>query len=343
MRPADLIRSGWWVAFTAVIVSVVVTIWLLRLPRQRVPGGEQPFALEPCLVDPTEIVRAMAPDGLDAVTGPAVMTPAQVELANQAERGKLLVASDRVVGVAFGGEIRAYPLRLLRWHEAVNDTVGGRAIAVTSSPLAGSVAVWDRQIDGDTVEFGVSGRLLDSTTLLYDRRLGSGSPSLWHQLTGEAVAGPAAGHRLTALPAAMATWSDWRERHPDTTVMAPDTGSKQLYKRDPYHSYRGSDVLRFPVDPLPPGGGLALKAPVAVVTADGIDAVFPLPYLAEAVGTARGTWVAPIGSRVYLVRFDAETATVAVEPRDPGVAAPAVRVASWFAWYAANPQTAPLP
>jgi hypothetical protein len=343
VRPSDLVRSGWWVSVAAVVVSLLVTIWVLRLPRQPAAGGPQPFALEPCRVDPADLIRAMAPDGLEALTRPATMTPAEVELANEAERGKLLVPSDRVVGVRFGGEARAYPLRLLRWHEAVNDVVDGRAIAVTSSPLSGSVAVWDRTVDGRTVELAVSGRLLDSTTLLYDRQPSSGASSLWHQLTGEAVAGPSAGRRLTPLPAVVATWSEWRERHPGTTVMAPDPGSKTLYKRDPYHSYRGSDLLRFPVEPLAPESALARKAPVAVVTAEGIDAVFPLPYLADAVGTSRGTWVAPIGSRAYLVRFDAESATVAVEPRDPDAPAPALRLASWFAWYAARPETVPLP
>jgi len=343
LKPGDLIRSGWWIVVAAAAVSMVVAVWVVRLPRDGTAGGPRPFVLEPCLVDPDEVVRAMAPDGLVALTDPATLTPAEVDRRNESERGKLLVPSDRVVGVDLGGERRAYPLRLLRWHEVVNDVVGGRAVAVASSPLSGSLAVWDRTIDGRTLELGVSGRLLDSTTLMYDRRPDGGASSLWHQLTGQAIAGPLAGRRLRPMPAEIATWGRWRTAHPDTTVLAPDPGSLPLYKRDPYHSYRGSDVLRFPVDPLPPAGALARKDPVAIVTADNLDAAFPLRYLADAVGSARGTWVAPIGERVYRIHFDADEGTVAAEPNDPGDDPPAVRLASWFAWYAAHPDTVPLP
>jgi hypothetical protein len=339
-----LIRSGWWVAVAAVVPSALVVALLLRPPAgSTTPAGLGPIALEPCLVDPGEIVEAMARDGLVALTLPAVMTPAEVARHNENERGKLLVPSDLVIGVELGGEARAYPLRLLRWHEAVNDVVGGRAIAVTSSPLAGSIAVWDRVADGRELVLGVSGRLVDSTTLLDDRQPAGGASSLWHQLSGEAIAGPAAGRRLEPLPAALATWGNWSRDHPDTTVMAPDPGSKRLYKRDPYHSYRGSDLLRFPVDPLPPAGPLALKDLVAVVTAGGADTAFALPDLAEAVGAPRGVWAALLGDAVYLVEFDAEAGTVAVRPRDPGTPPPPVRVAYWFAWHALHPGTVTYP
>jgi hypothetical protein len=271
------------------------------------------------------------------------MSAAEVDRRNEEERGKLLVSSDLVIGVVIGGEARAYPLRLLRWHEAVNDVVGGTAIAVTYSPLSGAVAVWDRGLDGRDLELGVSGMLLNSNTLLYDRRDDAGASSLWHQLSGEAVAGPRAGRRLEALPAALATWAQWRERHPSTAVMAPDPESELLYKRDPYHSYRGSDSLHFPVDPLPPAGALARKDLVAVVTAGGKDAVFALPLLATAVGDRRGAWAALLGDEVYLIAFDAELGTVAVEAREGDQPAPPVRFCYWFEWFSLHPEAAPLP
>jgi hypothetical protein len=178
---------------------------------------------------------------------------------------------------------------------------------------------------------------------MYDGQPGGGASSLWHQLTGQAISGPEVGRHLRPLPAEIATWQSWRATHPDTTVLAPESSSLSLYKRDPYHSYRGSDVLRFPVDPLPPTGPLARKDPVVIVTSDDVEAAFPLRYLADAVGSVHGTWVAPIGDRVVLIRFDADTATVRVEPRGPETPLPAVRMASWFAWYAAHPDTVPLP
>jgi hypothetical protein len=345
VTPSDLVRSGWWVVVAAVGVLAGILILLVRPSGAPDPVDVRAeLAVDPALASRDDAVRAMARDGLVALTDPPTMTPAEVELANSAERGKLLVPSDRLIGVFIDGEARAYPLRLLRWHEAVNDTVGGRPITVTYCPLSDAAAVWDR-IDEPDLELAVSGWLLDSDTLLYDRRQQGEPSNLWHQLTGRAVAGPAAasGHRLTPLPAAIATWQEWRQRYPDTVVMAPDPASKPLYKRDPYHSYRGSDVLRFPVDPLPPDGVLARKDPVAIVTTPEGDSVFALRYLADAVGSPYGTWAAPIGRDVYLLSFDADAGTITVEPRDPDTPPPAVRVASWFAWYAADPTTVPGP
>ena len=92
---------------------------------------------------------------------------------------------DRVIGVRFGGEARAYPLRVLNWHEAVNDTVGAKAIAVTYCPLCDSSLVFDRDVGGEVREFGISGKLWNSNVLLYDRQKDSRQESLWSQLPHE--------------------------------------------------------------------------------------------------------------------------------------------------------------
>jgi hypothetical protein len=245
--------------------------------------------------------------------------------------------------VEIGGEVQAYPLRLLRWHEVINDVVGGQAIAVTYSPLSGGVAVWSRNLDGREIEFGVSGRLYNSNTLLYDRSEVGGSSSLWHQLTGEALAGPASGSRLDPLPAGLETWAEWRRLHPSTRVMAPDPESKRLYKRDPYHSYRGSDTLRFPVSPVPSGGNLALKDLVAIVTVGEENFPFALDDLEKAVGAPRGQWAALLDDNVYMTFFDSAAGTFRIVPHEDGPASPPVRFAYWFEWYSLHPETVTLP
>jgi len=344
VNPTHLIRSGWWVLVAGVVVSVVFAIVFIRMPVQpAISQDNGDIALEPCLIDHDTLVEAMARDGLKALTLPATMTPQEVDDHNENERGKLLVSADRVVGIEIAGEARAYPLRLLRWHEAVNDVVGGRAVAITYSPLSGGVAVWDRIVDGREVSLAISGWLHNSNTLLYDRRPEGETSSLWHQLTGEAVTGPAVGRRLTALPTEISTWADWRREHPRTTVMAPDADSKRKYKRDPYHSYRGSDVLRFPVEPLAPASTLAHKDLVAIVTHSLQHSVFALPYLEYAVGESPGKWAVLLGEDVFLIEYDVELGTFAIEPRDDGVADPAVRFAYWFEWYSLHPDAAPLP
>jgi len=344
VNPTSLVRSGWWVLVAGVLVSIAFAVLFIRMPVQQMTSqGNGEIGFEPCLIDRDTLVKAMARDGLRALTLPATMTPEEVDDLNANERGKLLVSDDRVVGVEIAGEARAYPLRLLRWHEAVNDVVGGRAVAITYSPLSGSVAVWDRSIGGGEIELAVSGWLHNSNTLLYDRRDAGDVSSLWHQLSGEAVTGPAAGRKLTALPTELSTWAEWRRDHPETTVMAPDAGTKPKYKRDPYHSYRGSDVLRFPVEPLAPAGALAHKDLVAVVTHSGRDTVFALPYLEDAVGGKTGRWAVLLDEDVFLIDFDAEIGTFAIEPRDDGVPEPAVHVAYWCEWYSLDPDAVPLP
>lgn len=344
MNPTSLIRSGWWVLVAAIVVSIIVTVSVLRMSfGPKTSTGADPISLDPCLIDRDKLIQAMALDGLMALTMPSTMTPAEVSARNENERGKVLVSADRVIGVVFGGEARAYPLRLLRWHEAVNDVVGGQAIAVTYSPLSGAVAVWDRMVGDREIELAVSGRLYNSNTLLYDRRQDAQASSLWHQLSGEAIAGPASGRRMEPLPAALQTWAEWTQAHPDTTVMAPDPDSKRLYKRDPYHSYRGSDILKFPVEPLAPVGPLAHKDLVAVVTHSGRDFVFALPYLEFAVGENPGKWAALLDEDVFIIEYDAKLGTFDIEPRDEGVADPPVRFAYWFEWYSLHPEAAPLP
>jgi hypothetical protein len=344
VNPTHLIRSGWWVLVAGVVVSIVFAVLFIRMPLQPAVSQETgAIAFEPCLIDRDTMVKAMARDGLRALTLPVTMTPDEVDHHNENERGKLLVSADRVIGVEIEGEARAYPLRLLRWHESINDVVGGRAVAVTYSPLSGGVAVWNRVVDGREISLAVSGWLHNSNTLLYDRRNKGETSSLWHQLTGEAVTGPAAGQRLTALPAELSTWVDWRRDYPETTVMAPDADSKPKYKRDPYHSYRGSDVLRFPVDPLPPESALSYKDVVAIVTTGNHDHVFALFDLAEAVGAPQGRWAALLDNEVYITSFDSEAGTFSVEPRDEGIPHPAVRFAYWFEWWSLHPGTVPLP
>lgn len=65
-----------------------------------------------------------------------------------------------------------------------------------------------------TFDFGDG--LLDDNLLLVDRETGS----VWSQLAGKAVFGSMEGTPLKAIPSMQTTWKFWRERHPDTQVMA---------------------------------------------------------------------------------------------------------------------------
>jgi hypothetical protein len=116
--------------------------------------------------------------------------------------------------------------------------------------------------------------------------------------------------------------------------MAPDPDLKKLYKRDPYHSYFGSDTLRFPVDPLPPEGDLRLKDRLVLVRVDDADFGFPLAQLASLAGAERGTVTVMAGQQPLEIAFDNALGTAFVEPTDDPSRLQSVRHAFWFATYA---------
>jgi len=273
-------RSGGWVVALAVfMMSLVVLQVFLHLGKaraQRIGDGHDVstyrFDLANAVIPTDEIVAGgMWRDKTPPLTDPLVWSLTKHET-TQSRRGKtLLLPEDRVIGVTIGGESRAYPLKILNWHELVNDTLGAKRIAVTYHPLCDSVAVFDRDVDGETIEFGISGLLWQSNQLLYDRREQIGTESLWSQLQGRAVSGPMAGKALRTLPFELVRWPDWKERHPETTILAPRPEMSRDYKRRPYAPYYSMQMPReeFPVSPYPPPGDPERAWDRIAVLADG--------------------------------------------------------------------------
>ncbi len=342
-RLLDLRSGGGLLLAAGVLCLVTVVLWAQRLAAQplRIGDGQHVetygFDLSVCLVPREQIVAAgFSKDGLHTLTDPQVLTIAQAkELDRELRRGhqgKFLVDPDRVIGVVVDGVARAYPLRILNWHEVVSDTLAGRPILVTYNPLCDSAVVFDRRVAGETLAFGVSGLLYNSNLLMYDRRPDPHAESLWSQLQFRAIAGPAAakGQQLKIMPAAIMHWSDWRAEHPETTVLAPDPSRLKAYENT-YDSYFGSDLLRFPVAPLPPSDGPTLKTPVLAVRTTGDWHVFPLPDVA-ARADADGTWATALDGRAVRIQYRADV-PAAWLLRDETDECQVV-YAFWFAWYA---------
>jgi hypothetical protein len=138
-----------------------------------------------------------------------------------------------VLALEVNGEARAYPLQILMWHEIVNDTMGGKAVAVTYCPLCNSGLVFDRVVDGTTLDFGTSGKLYKSDLVMYDRQ----THSLWAQMEGRAIVGERAGARLTLIPANTIAYEDWKAAYPNGKVLSRETGHQRSYGINPYDSY----------------------------------------------------------------------------------------------------------
>lgn len=159
-------------------------------------------------------------DGIPAIDNP------QFETAKQAD--DFLRPDDIVFGVIINGEAKAYPRSVLVWHEIVNDRLGGENVSVTYCPLTGTAIGFKR---GDTT-FGVSGSLVNSNLIMYDRA----TDSRWPQMLGTAISGPLKGRSLDRFRVVWTSWKQWQQQHPDTRVLSRKTGYARNYFRDPYNS-----------------------------------------------------------------------------------------------------------
>ena len=153
---------------------------------------------------------------------------------------------DVVFGIALQGEARAYPKRILAWHELARDRVGGVELTIVYCTLCGTVIPYGSEAGGVRRTFGTSGLLYRSNKLMFDEE----TMSLWSSAEGRPVIGPLAGSRLELrdYPVVTTTWREWRTAHPKTTVLSLDTGFERDYTEGAaYRDYFATDRLMFTV------------------------------------------------------------------------------------------------
>ncbi|MFB6193814.1 MAG: DUF3179 domain-containing protein [Halobaculum sp.] len=259
------------------------------------------------------LTRGAARDEIAAITQPAfgddwsgVSVEVRVDLGQRPESDRTtvieprLAPDDRVIGIARGGEARAYPLRLLVWHEVVNDTFDGSAggtpsgrstaaagrpgapTLVTYCPLCATAVTARRTVGGHSAMFGVSGLLWRANLVMYDERTGS----LWSQVAATAIRGPHTGDRLSLVPSRLTTLAAWRDRHPDTRVLLPPPASETVrgpvtydYRTDPYAGYEARAETG--LDGTAADDRLHPKVRVLGVAHDGAARAYPLPAVRE--------------------------------------------------------------
>jgi len=276
-----------------------------------------------------------------------------------------------VFGVALRGEARAYPRRILAWHEMARDRLGGVELALVYCTLCGTVIPYGASVGGVTRTFGTSGLLYRSNKLMFDEE----AKSLWSTASGRPVLGPLAGQplELLAYPVVTTTWKEWRDAHPETTVLSLDTGFKRDYGEGvAYRDYFATNALMFQVPKtddrlrnkdevlaltVEPAAGGPVRA--VAIAADFLrkNRLCPL----EAGGLSLSVVTSPDGAnRVYDTgglrlarllqgdRVEAEggasyrVTEEALVPESPGARAlprVAARRAFWFGWYAQYPET----
>ena len=183
--------------------------------------------------------------GPPAMTGiPSLDNPKMIP----AGAADYMLEDDLVFGIEINGDVRAYPLRIMGWHEMFNDVIGGVPVALAYCTLCGSGILYETKVPGrpKPFVFGSSGMLYRSNKLMFDWE----TYSLWNQFIGEPVVGPLAKStiRLKTRPVSITSWKAWRAAHPDTRILSLQTGYQRDYSSGAvYKEYFASPNLMFPV------------------------------------------------------------------------------------------------
>lgn len=258
-----------------------------------------------------------AKDGIPSIDDPQFTNAANADLGDDAIG----------LGIEVNGDARFYPYEILVWHEIVNDTVGGEAILVTYCPLCATGIVFDRRVNDEVQEFGVSGRLWQSNLLMYNRAKNEDDESLWSQVLGEAVLGVNTGEKLGIVRSSTVRFGDWKREHPDTRVLTRDTGHVRAYGVDPYGDYYTNGTVSFGAtfndDRLHP------KAYVLGVEINGNFKAYDIDALK--VGETIDTFE---GETITITKSSIDAVTMEVDGNDlPYVGG------FWFSWLAVHPNT----
>lgn len=243
------------------------------------PGGNNN---NPTWLVPTNQVfdGGVGKDGIPALVNPALISAAE---ATYLEDG------DLVVGYRSGTDARAYPHKILDWHEIINDDVNEKSIAITYCPLTGTAIGWSRLIDGNNTTFGVSGFLYNTNLIPYDRA----TDSNWSQMRLECINGQLIGDQITSYQVIETTWGTWKTLYPNTLVVSTDTGWGRPYGLYPYIDNSGADYrfdpyLLFPIEI--DDGRLPRKERVHGVIISGNAKVYPLSRFGNKVTIIEDTF-----------------------------------------------------
>jgi len=208
---------------------------------------------------------------------PAVDAPRFERLAGGNATGSIAALGDTepVIALSIGEDARAYPLRVLIWHEIANDIVGGTPVVVTYCPLCNAALVFERVVDGRVLDFGTTGKLRNSDLVMYDRQ----TESWWQQFTGEAIVGAMTGRRLRLISSRLESFDRFRHRFPQGKVLIPNDPNARNYGRNPYVGYDATGQRPFLYDGSLPAGIEPMERVVAVEVVPGRHEAWALALL----------------------------------------------------------------
>jgi len=266
-------RSGLAVVFLAAGIVCAAQAVIAEPSRWRAEWPKTDFSK--AAVDFVSIRSGGPPkDGI-----PAIDNPKFEALVSGFARGWAAEIGDAeaVISVSIGGDARAYPLRILMWHEIVNDTVGGKPGAVRYCRLWNGAVAFERVLDGRVLDFGTTGKLRHSDLVMYDRQ----TETWWQQFTGEAIVGALTGKALKLVPSRLESFDRFRKRFPEGQVLVPNDPGLRRYGANPYVAYDEIGKLPFLYQGELPDGIHAMERVVAVEVAPGKYEAWALSLLRE--------------------------------------------------------------
>lgn len=229
-------RGGFlrWLIYPSLIIFAVYK--LVIAPELLTASANNGFDLSNSEI-PVQKIKSGGPprDGIPAINLPRFVTAG--------EAASFMQEDDRVLGLEIDGQARAYPVKILNYHEIVNDQFNGQGILISYCPLCGTGMAFLSNVDGRDLSFGVSGLLYNSDVLMYDQQ----TESLWSQILGRAISGPARGTKLRSVPVIHTNLRGWLQDHPHSSVLTTKTGYRRDYSKNPYAGYGDNQRLWFPV------------------------------------------------------------------------------------------------
>ncbi len=247
-KPTKLRLRAFLIALAVLTVSTTLKAQAPESWRSAFP--ETDFSRHAVPFD--EVMSGGVPkDGIPSIDNP--------QFAPVPDRRDWLADTEPVIGLEINGDARAYPLRVLTWHEIANDTVGGVPVAVTYCPLCNAAIVFEAEVKGQRLTFGTTGKLRHSDLVMYDRQTGT----WWQQFTGRGIVGQHTGEKLNFIPARLESWREFLDRHPDGKVLIPTDPNARPYGENPYAGYDSAESPFLYRGPLPEN--IAAMARVVVV------------------------------------------------------------------------------
>lgn len=272
------------------------------------------FDVSNCTV-PIEKIEHGGPgrDGISALIDPVFI---------RAEEAGYLNDDDLVLALEIDSISKAYPLKILNWHEVINDQINNQHFVVTFCPLCRSGIVFSSEIKGKKLSFGVSGLLYNNDVILYDRE----TESLWSQIEMMAISGQAVGNKLIPMGFLLDTWGNWKLSHSKTLVLSDQTGYDRDYNKNPYDGYDQSNQLMFKVEKS--NDILPNKELVLGLIVNGKTKAYPYSLFKDKEGIQKDK----VGGKNIEIEYQNNVLYVLT----PGITAITLY---WFAWYAFYPET----